>query len=57
METYKYKVTLEVEVEAFDDSDAFDAIQDEFGIGDQNGITVTSWRRHVDIRGRNALVS
>jgi len=53
METYKYKVTLEVEVEAFDDSDAFDAIQDEFGIGDQNGITVTSCEVRMARGNRN----
>ena len=42
METYKYRVVLDVEVEAFDDDDAFDAIQDQFGIGDQSGLVITS---------------
>jgi hypothetical protein len=40
METYRYKIVQTVEVEAFDPSDAWDAIQDEFGIGEQNGIVV-----------------
>jgi hypothetical protein len=42
METFKYRVVLDVEVEAFDDSDAFDAIMDEFGVGEQPGLTVTA---------------
>lgn len=42
METYKYTVTLTVEVEAFDESDAWDAVQDAFGVGDSNmGVRVT----------------
>lgn len=41
MNTYSYKVTLTVEVEAFDESDAWDAVQDEFGIGEQMGVTIT----------------
>lgn len=41
METFKYRVTLDVEVEAFDDGDAMDALYDQFGIGDQGGVTVT----------------
>lgn len=40
METFKYKVTLTVEVEAFDESDAWDAVQDAFGIGDNAGVVV-----------------
>ena len=40
MNKYKYTVTLTVEVEAFDDSDAWDALQDAFGIGDQMGVRV-----------------
>lgn len=40
MNTYKYTVTLSVEVDAFDDSDAWDALQDAFGIGDQMGLRV-----------------
>lgn len=41
MNTYRYKITQTVEVEAFDASDAWDAIQDEFGVGEHTGITVT----------------
>lgn len=43
METrkFRYEVNLVVEVEAFDDSDAWDAIQDNFGIGElSGGVTV-----------------
>lgn len=40
MNTYKYKVTLEVEVEAFDDSDAWEMLQDAFGVGENVGVTV-----------------
>lgn len=41
MNTYRYEVTLQVEVEAFEETDAWDAVQDAFGIGDQYGVTVT----------------
>lgn len=41
MNKYTYKVTLVVAVEAFDEDDAFDALQDCFGIGENGaGITV-----------------
>ena len=40
MNKFKYKVSLVVEVEAFDSSDAWEAVQDAFGIGDNMGITV-----------------
>lgn len=40
MNRYKYYVSLVVEVEAFDEDDAFDALQDCFGVGD-NGAGVT----------------
>jgi hypothetical protein len=41
MNKFKYQVALSVEVEAFDEDDAFDALQDAFGIGDNgSGITV-----------------
>lgn len=56
MKTYKYKVTLEVEVSAFDDSDAWDALQDAFGIGDNMGITVTSCE-YKEVRPRVARKS
>lgn len=40
MNTYKYTVTLKVEVDAFDDSDAWEAVQDALGIGDSMGVNV-----------------
>jgi len=42
MNTYKYTVELTVEVDAFDESDAWDAVQDAFGVGDQMGVVVTN---------------
>lgn len=41
METYKYEVVLEVEVDAFDESDAWDAVQEAFGVGHTGAVTVT----------------
>lgn len=41
MNTYRYTVKLEVEVEAFDASDAWEAVQDAFGVGEEMGVTVT----------------
>lgn len=41
METFRYQVVLNVEVEAFDDSDAWDAIQEAFGIGATGAVQVT----------------
>jgi hypothetical protein len=41
MNTYEYKIILTAKVEAFDESDAWDAIQDAFGIGEQMGVVVT----------------
>lgn len=40
MDKFRYSIKMTVEVEAFDDSDAWDAIQDTFGIGEEVGITV-----------------
>lgn len=40
MNKYTYEVHLRVEVEAFDESDAWDAVQDAFGVGDQAGVMV-----------------
>ena len=42
METFRYRVTLDVEVEAFDEGDATDALYDQFGIGDQQGVKISS---------------
>ena len=42
MNKFRYKVNLVVEVEAFDEDDAWDALQDAFGVGENgSGITVT----------------
>lgn len=41
MEKFTYNVSLTVEVEAFDDSDAWDAIQEAFGVGETGAVTVT----------------
>lgn len=51
METFKYTVKLTVEVEAFDESDAWDAVQDAFGIGEELGVTVTACE-YKEIRAR-----
>lgn len=40
MNKYKYEVRLTVEVEAFDESDAWEAVQDAFGLGENCGTTV-----------------
>ncbi len=41
MDKRRYEVTLVVEVDAFDEDDAWDALQDAFGVGDNGtGITV-----------------
>lgn len=40
MNTYRYKIVLNVEVDAFDPSDAWDAVADEFGVGEQMGVRV-----------------
>jgi len=37
----KYVVTLEVEVDALDEGDAFDIVQENFGVGEQFGLKVT----------------
>lgn len=43
MEKFKYKVQVEVEVEAFDAGDAWEAVQDNFGLGPQGDLTVTDF--------------
>lgn len=43
MDKFKYKVQLTVEVEAFDAGDAWEAVQDNFGLGDQGGVTVVDF--------------
>lgn len=41
MDTFQYEIKLKVEVEAFDESDAWDAVQEAFGIGETGAVTVT----------------
>lgn len=40
MNRFRYKVNLVVDVEAFDEIDAEDAVRDAFGLGDTCGIEV-----------------
>lgn len=40
MRNYRYSVNLVVEVEAFDEFDAAEAVRDTFGLGDQCGIEI-----------------
>lgn len=51
MNKFKYKVFLTVEVEAFDESDAWDAVQDAFGIGENMGVVVTNCE-YKEVRAR-----
>jgi hypothetical protein len=56
MEKFKYKVSLVVEVEAWSESDAWDAVQDAFGTGDNMGVTVVECE-YKEIRAkRNKVV-
>jgi hypothetical protein len=41
MEEFEYQVNLTVKIQAFDGTDAWEALQEAFGIGDQLGVTVT----------------
>ncbi len=43
MDKFKYKVQITVEVEAFDAGDAWEAVQDTFGIGPNGSVTVTDF--------------
>lgn len=43
MDKFKYKVQLTVEVDAFDAGDAWEAVQDTFGLGDNSGVSVTDF--------------
>lgn len=40
MDTYKYTIKLTVEIDAFDESDAWDAIQEAFGVGETGAVNV-----------------
>lgn len=40
MKTFKYLVELEVEVDAFDSTDARELLEDCFGLGEDCGVTI-----------------
>jgi len=40
MKTFRYDVSLVVEVEAFSEIDAEDAVRDAFGLGDTCGLNI-----------------
>jgi hypothetical protein len=42
MNKYKFILAIEVEVEAFDEHDARDIVDDTFGPGEDCGVTVTA---------------
>ncbi len=43
MNTYLMSVTLQVKVDAFDEGDAFEAVEDCFGQGDACGLEVVEF--------------
>ena len=43
MKTYRVSVGLEVEIEAFNEQDAIEAVTDHFGPGDSCGLNVTEF--------------
>lgn len=51
MNTFTYTISMKVEVEAFDESDAMDALVDSFGVGDQYGVTVVEVE-YKEVTGR-----
>ena len=40
MNTYKYEITMIIEVDAFDESDAWEMLQDAFSVGENLGTRV-----------------
>lgn len=42
MNTYRFKVTLEIEIDAFDETDAEVALEDAFGMGENLGVRITN---------------
>jgi len=42
MEKFSYLVELKVEVEAYDEADAREMLEDAFGLGDDCGVTIKS---------------
>lgn len=55
MNKYSYRVVLAVEVEAFDESDAWDAIQEAFGVGETGAVMVTDceYKEHRPRKKKN----
>lgn len=44
METYRFTVKVEVEVEAYNADDAKEIVEDVFGLGNDCGLTVTDMK-------------
>lgn len=44
MNRYRFSLAIEVEVEAFDETDALEAVADCFGEGDASGMLVTEFQ-------------
>lgn len=42
MNTFEYVVELKVKVEAYDESDARELLEDAFGLGEDCGVTIES---------------
>jgi hypothetical protein len=47
MNEFKFVVELEVTVDAFDESDARELLDDAFGLGEDCGVTIESAKFHV----------
>ena len=52
MDKFKYKVSLVIEVEAFNESDAWEAVQDAYGLGGESGLAVIDCE-YKEIRARS----
>jgi hypothetical protein len=46
MNTYEFEVVLKVKVEAFSETDAKEMLEDNFGQGDDCGVTIESTEYH-----------
>lgn len=42
MNTFEFAVELKVKVEAYDEADALDLLEDTFGLGEDCGVTIES---------------
>lgn len=54
MKTFRYEVVLQVEVDAFEESDAWDAVQDAFGLGEQMGVNIVDCKYLEKAKKKNA---